>query len=409
MGIENNRTPKRREKLMELAMGLLEGRSAIDYINQHQEPIQSVTPGDVIYIVDRMVNSPHEMPVVKKAVSKLLNVFFEPLNRQQWHYPSGSFLNYLILENQEIDLRMKNLKKLLKKLNVNGILKEEFDLIKKELSTILEDIADYKKHYIRKENILFPNIEKKLDDHNCLKVMWSIHDDFRESAKNLMVLLEENENKLDEVNREMGRLFFAVYPMIFREEKILFPVATELFTEQEMEKMHQESMDFGFAHIQVQSEHASEGSGGVGTPKLPQEGNILNQMDLGTGSLSLAQLSRTLNSLPFDMTFVDENDEVRYFSNPPDRIFPRSNSIIGRKVQNCHPPESMQMVEDILDSFKSGTKDKESFWINMKAKFILIQYFAVRDEQGHYLGTLEVSQDATWTRSLQGEKRLIDN
>ena len=239
--------------------------------------------------------------------------------------------------------------------------------------------------------------------------MWSIHDDFRESAKNLIGLLEDNENKLDEVNREMGRLFFAVYPMIFREEKILFPVATELFTEQEMEKMHQESMEFGFAHIQVQSEHASQGSGGVGISELPQEGNILNQMDLGTGSLSPAQLSRMLNSLPFDMTFVDENDEVRYFSNPPDRIFPRSNSIIGRKVQNCHPPESMQMVEDILDSFKSGAKDKESFWINMKAKFILIQYFAVRDEQGHYLGTLEVSQDATWTRSLQGDKRLIDN
>jgi len=407
MGVENNRTLKRREKLMELAMGLLEGKSAIEYLEQNKEYIDAVTPEDVIYLVDEMVGSSGDMQLVKKAVSKLLNVFYESLNRQYWHFPSGSFLNYFVLENQAIDRRMKEIKKLLKRLNNKDLSSKEFNSVKGKLLNIIVEIADYENHYIRKENILFPRIEKELKDHRCLQVMWSIHDDFRKSIKNLAGLLKDNEKQLDEINREMGRLFFAIYPIIFREEKILFPVSSKLFTERQMNEMHHESLEIGFSFIQVDQEaKLPEANEGV-DPESEQ--NDTACLDLGTGSLKLEQLTVMMNLLPVDMTFVDENDEVRYFSNPPDRIFPRSISIIGRKVQNCHPPESMQMVEDILDSFRNGTKDKESFWINMKDKFILIQYFAVRDEQGNYLGTLEVSQDATWTRSLQGEKRLLNN
>ncbi|MEA3479596.1 MAG: PAS domain-containing protein, partial [Bacteroidota bacterium] len=295
-----------------------------------------------------------------------------------------------------------------KKLNTKEITEDEFDFTKKGLSAIIKEIADYEKHYIRKENVLFPNIEKKMEDYHCLQVMWSIHDDFRESIRNLIRLLEEQEYNLDEINREMGHLFFAVYPIIFREEKILFPIVAELFSKQELREMHNESLELGFSFIDqdLMPESINVKGDDPATPSL--KNMTTGQIDLGTGLLQKIQLIKVLNSLPIDMTFVDKNDEVRYFSNPADRIFPRSKSIIGRKVQNCHPPESMHMVEEILDSFKSGAKDIESFWINIKGKFILIQYFAVRDDQGNYLGTLEVSQDATETRSLQGEKRLID-
>ncbi|OPX25971.1 MAG: hypothetical protein B1H06_06605 [Candidatus Cloacimonas sp. 4484_143] len=115
-----------------------------------------------------------------------------------------------------------------------------------------------------------------------------------------------------------------------------------------------------------------------------------------------------LNTIPLDITFIDENDEVRYFSNPKDRFFPRSPAIIGRKVQKCHPPESVHVVEKILDSFKAGTRDEASFHIQMKGKVIQIRYFAVRNENGNYLGTLEVGQDVTEIRDLEGEKRLLD-
>jgi len=402
----NNRSEERRESLLTMALGILDGRSAIEFLEQNKEYIDAVIPEDVIYIVDEMVGSSSDMELVKKAVSKLLNIFYEPLNRQYWHFPTGSFLNYFVLENQAMDLRMKEIKKLLKALNNKDLSSIEFNPVKEKLLDIITGIAEYDKHYIRKENILFPRLEKKLKDYRCLQVMWSIHDDFRSSLKNLTGLLKDSEKQLDEINREMGRLFFAVYPIIFREEKILFPFSSRFFAEKEMKEMQHESLESGFAFIQVEPK-----------PELPDakeeviSGSRVNdnaRFDLGTGSLNPEQLTQMLNLLPVDMTFVDENDEVRYFSNPPHRIFPRSKSIIGRKVQNCHPPESMHMVEEILNSFKSGTKDSESFWINMKGNFILIQYFAIRNDNGEYTGTLEVSQDATLTRSLRGEKRLID-
>jgi DUF438 domain-containing protein len=115
-----------------------------------------------------------------------------------------------------------------------------------------------------------------------------------------------------------------------------------------------------------------------------------------------------LNSLPVDITFIDENDEVQYFSDGRTRIFPRSEAIIGRKVQNCHPPESVHIVNEILNTFRNGQKDHADFWIQMKDRFISIRYFALRNEQGEYKGTIEVSQDVTGLRSLHGERRLLE-
>ena len=131
-------------------------------------------------------------------------------------------------------------------------------------------------------------------------------------------------------------------------------------------------------------------------------------LGLGTGHLSLEEIKTMINTLPLDITYVDENDRVRFFSNPEDRFFPRSKAIIGRTVQNCHPPESVDTVEKILESFKSGEKDKARFWIQMKGKFVLIEYYALRDQAGNYKGTLEVSQDITELRELEGEQRLLD-
>ena len=126
-----------------------------------------------------------------------------------------------------------------------------------------------------------------------------------------------------------------------------------------------------------------------------------------TGELHKDQLELLLNTLPLDITFVDENDEVRYFSNPKDRFFPRSPAIIGRKVQKCHPPESVHIVEKIIEDFKAGIKKEAKFWVQMKGKFILIKYFAMHDDDGIYRGILEVSQDITEIKKLEGEKRLL--
>jgi len=115
-----------------------------------------------------------------------------------------------------------------------------------------------------------------------------------------------------------------------------------------------------------------------------------------------------LNSMPVEISFVDENDEVSYFNKNGDRIFPRPRSVIGKKIQQCHPKKSVDKVVEIIESFKSGKRDVANFWIKLKGRLIYIRYFAVRDNNRKYLGTLEVSQDITDIKSIEGEKRLLD-
>ncbi len=144
--------------------------------------------------------------------------------------------------------------------------------------------------------------------------------------------------------------------------------------------------------------------------KLPNQSSLKleGKIDMGTGFLLPEQLILLLNNLPVDITFVDENDEVIYFSGGRHRIFPRHNAILGRKVQNCHPHESVHIVNEILSAFRSGQKEHAGFWIEIKTRFLYIRYFALRNEEGIYKGTIEVSQDITETRLLQGERRLLD-
>jgi len=129
---------------------------------------------------------------------------------------------------------------------------------------------------------------------------------------------------------------------------------------------------------------------------------------LGTGELSVEQIELIFNHLPVDITYVDEHDKVRYYSTPSKRIFPRTNAILGREVRNCHPPESVHVVEEIIESFRTGNRSKADFWIKIKGELILIQYFAVRDKLGKYRGVIEVSQEISNIKSLEGEKRLLD-
>jgi len=160
-----------------------------------------------------------------------------------------------------------------------------------------------------------------------------------------------------------------------------------------------ESLEIGFPYIQAEA---------ISGDKKSSEPEFLGDIDLKTGYLSAEQIRLIFNHLPVDITYVDENNKVKFFSTPEKRIFRRTNSIIGRDVKNCHPHESVNVVEQIVESFKSGEKDKASFWIQMKGELILIQYFAVRDENRKYKGVVEVSQEITEIRNLQGENRLLD-
>jgi DUF438 domain-containing protein len=184
----------------------------------------------------------------------------------------------------------------------------------------------------------------------------------------------------------------------FREERILYPLVADTVPEKELQTLLAESLEIGFPFYQPEVEIEEN------EPVRKEAGSL----NLETGNLTLKQIKLLFNHLPVDITFVDEFDKVQYFSTPKKRIFPRTKAIIGRDVHNCHPKESVHVVEKIVQAFKEGKKDVASFWINMKGEMLLIQYFAVRDEKGDYRGVIEVSQEISEIQHLKGENRLLD-
>lgn len=403
-----NNTTLRRESLLELATGILQGKRQAEFVRQFDEVIEAVTPRDVVYVVDGMVKTGAEIEVLKKAVSQVLNLMYQVLmagERNMWE--NCLFLNAMVLENQQMEIRMKALKQLVKTINVKGIEEEQLQFLKSEIRKKLNQLREFENHYIRKENLLFPYLEKAWSDFRCLQVMWSLHDDVRVGLKLLDELLGKEDMNMEEFNYAIGTLYFSIYPLQYREEAILFPVAYEELPKEAWNEMLEQSAEIGYAYIDF-PEMELKGGRSAGYVKNNKKHGETGIFDLGTGSVNLEQIIGIFDHLPVNLTFVNENDEVCYFNNTKDRHFPRSLAIIGRKVQNCHPPESLEVVNRIVESFRTGEKDSESFWIQMKEMFIHIRYFAIRDAGGTYRGTLEVSQDITAIKKLEGEKRLLD-
>lgn len=278
----------------------------------------------------------------------------------------------------------------------------------------LQEMRQYEKHYLRKENILFPYLEKH-GFSGPSAVMWAIHDDIRAGWKALDALLATGPGddpasfnaRLDEV---FVPLSTAIREMFYKEENILFPTALEMLSEEEWLEIRQHEPEIGTCYVEPGSQWPPQMAAAEAAPPPAAapavSGDLLH---LDTGSLTASEINRLLTHLPVDITYVDKEDTVRFFSQTRERIFPRSPAIIGRKVQKCHPPASLHRVQQILDDFRSGLRDEAEFWIQTRGRFIHIHYFAVRDEQGQYQGTLEVTQDITRLRTLQGERRLLED
>jgi hypothetical protein len=235
--------------------------------------------------------------------------------------------------------------------------------------------------------------------------MWAIHDDIR------MMIRETRELLIDEKAEELvaagRRLSEIMADMIYKEEKILLPMSLEALDERDWARVKKGEEEIGYAWVNPGTEW-KPAAAVEEAPLAPEYRRPAAALELDTGALTLGQVNLLLKNLPFDVTFVDETDSVRYFSAGAERIFPRSPGIIGRKVQNCHPPDSVHVVNHILEAFRKGDRQVAEFWIQSRGRFIHIRYFAVRDEAGRYRGCLEVSQDVAAVRRLQGEQRLLD-
>jgi len=269
------------------------------------------------------------------------------------------------------------------------------------------DLMDIEKHYQRKEHALFSRMEAH-EITGPPKVMWAKDDEVRDMLKDLGAALHEQDVTLAEWKLLAGTmaepLLAAVEEMIYKEENILLPMCLDTLTDEDWAEIWHASPQYGWCLVEPKE-------GYVPPETVVPEGLKLGSGDavqLPTGNLTLAQLIGIFSNLPVDVTFVDADDRVRFFSEGPNRVFARSRAIVGRKVQHCHPPRSVGVVDQIVSDFRDGRQDVAEFWINFQGRFVHIRYFAVRDANSEYIGTLEVTQDATGIRNLEGERRLLE-
>ena len=288
----------------------------------------------------------------------------------------------------------------------------EGDSTARPLTASLENLMQLDRHYLRKENMLFPYLEQ-VGFRGPSTVMWGIHDDIRGSLRQLKSALAEATPELKKISALFNAVAMMIREMVYKEEKILLPAALERLKEADWVAIRDQENEIGYCLITPGNEwmprpqdlHAADPQ-----PLAQPQGSLPEGLlALSTGALSLEQINLMLCNLPVDITYVDENDEVRFFSQTRERIFDRTPAIIGRTVQNCHPPQSVHRVQQILDDFRAGLRSVAEFWIQMGGKFVHIRYFALRDAAGKYHGTLEVTQDVAGIRALQGERRLLDD
>lgn len=291
------------------------------------------------------------------------------------------------------------------------------------IASFAETFARFKeieKHYSRKENQLFPALERK-GFTGPSKVMWSKHDEIRSMIKNTESALRAKDWK--ELEKLVSSLKDAAEEMISLEEKILYPTASSKLDENDWAEIKRGEAEIGYAWITPSNlwdaELARKNAHESAPPNKSSEvaehdrntryaSTASNAIKLGEGALSPEQIDLMLKALPVDITFVDEADTVRYYSASEHRIFPRSPGIIGRKVQNCHPPKSVHIVNEIIESFRNKTKSVAEFWIQSQGKFIHIRYFPIYDSKGSYRGVIEMSQEVSGIRALEGERRILD-
>jgi len=269
------------------------------------------------------------------------------------------------------------------------------------------ELMDIDKHYQRKEHALFPFLEK----HGIAgpsKVMWAKDDEIRAAFKRLNQAVHScAPNAMECKKLGAGTVvptLAAIEEMIFKEENILLPMSLQTLTENEWAEIWASSPKYGWCLVEPGQEYTPPKNFGAATPAVPNDGTIT----MPTGHVTVDQLVSVLSTLPLDLTFVDADDRVAFFTEGPERIFARSKSIIGRKVQHCHPPSSVDVVDRILGDFRSGRQNVAEFWIDFHGKFVHIRYFAIRDRQGKYLGTVELTQDIAPLRALTGERRLLE-
>jgi len=359
-----------------------------------------VSPTEIAKIEQSLIDGGLPQKEIKDLSSLHLEIFREALDENALpEMPAGHPVSTFVAENREARGRLDALRKIVEMAG-NAPDPTTFDRFAGPFGAMLDDLAQIEKHYLRKENQLFPFLEKR-GFSGPAQVMWALHDDIRAQLK---IARNPGAAPAERIGAA-ATLVTDIGDMIQKEELILLPMALELLTEDDWRAIRQGEGDIGYAWITPGSDWPE---GESEAPRTLNEAAGAAGIRLDCGVLSGEMINLMLTHLPVDLTLVGADDRVLYFSQGKERIFPRSPGIIGREVRNCHPPKSVHIVEEILSRFRSGERDEAEFWLELGGSFIHIRYFALRDAKREYRGCLEVSQNVTSIRALEGERRLLN-
>ena len=406
---------KKLEIVHEIKSAYDEGKITLEEARKAlKDRVQNLAPYEIAIIEQEMVEETDD-ECIKEDIQAMLEVFQDVLVNKEQELPANHPISCYLRENAKM-------KELL--LSVEDLV--QYPVIKNQWLELYDELLKFRIHLSRKQNQLYPVLEKK-GFTRPTTTMWTLDDFIRdEIAECYNLLLEDKE---EEFIGKQAELVADVRDLMDKEENILYPTSLEMINDEEFRYMAEGDQEIGFAYITVDKDKtdipkssassavSSSLSGLSSAPGFAEElagllgkysfNNKEEKLNVTTGQLTLEQINLIYQHMPVDLSYVDENELVCFYTDTKHRVFPRSKNVIGRDVKNCHPKASVHIVEEIIKKFRSGEQDKAEFWINKPDLFIYIVYYAVRDENGKFRGVLEMMQDCTHIRSLQGSQTLL--
>ena len=378
------------------------------------ERVGKIRPFHLAFIEQTLIEHTDE-ECIRENMAQKIQLFEGYMDYSRPNVPEDHPLSRYYQENEEM-------KRLL--LAVEDLV--QYPVIKNQWLELFDQLRKYPIHYSRKQNQLYPLLEQKGFDRPTT-TMWTFDDMVRDNIRDAYNLLEAGNE--EEFIKSCKKLVFYGRDLMEKEETILYPTSYAMITAEEFEDMKEGDLEIGYAFF-TPAEKRVKGTTVAGKPtdtpasSTPEAAGFATdlqqllskygysaggseKLDVTTGKLTLEQINLIYQHLPFDISFVDENELVCFYSDTDHRIFPRSKNVIGRQVMNCHPRKSAHVVREVIDKLRSGEQDKAEFWINKPGFFIYIIYVAVRDAEGNFRGVIEVMQDCTHIRSLEGSQTLL--
>jgi hypothetical protein len=394
-----------KELIKSLIKQLHEGKNPEEVKAKFRNILRTASPTEIAQAEQELVADGMPQQEIRKLCDVHLAIFKESLDKQRVQVEVDHPI-YVFMEEHKIILQhVEELKTMVQKVVAANSFEEVGEELHK-LAQIAEHLMEVENHNVREENVLFPYLQK----HGITEppaIMWAEHNELKEKKKQLLKLLENHDKYafqdfVKQLSETANFITEELSSHIYKENHILYPAALRAIKDEEWPEIREQCDELGYCCFTpsyiVAEEKAKEEA------EVPLEGTIAFE----TGNLTPEEIESMLNNLPVEVTFVDAEDTVRYFNKGEERIFPRTKAVIGRKVQQCHPPKSIHIVNQVIDDLRKGKRKSADFWIDMKERKIHIRYFPVRNKEGEYLGVIEVTQDITDIQKIKGERRLLN-